>query len=162
MNQIKEQKLKELYQRHRGEPGFPFTEWNEFQTLVRKAYLELLNVARNKPPTQAGEGLITYGELGARIGLSQVSEWFLLKIKAVVGACSEYEHEEGRPLISSIVVNKETLKPGAGYWGLPGIPSHLQKPIAIWEEEEIWNEPGRLEFWVTEVKKVHEYWAKVR
>ncbi|MCD6215317.1 MAG: hypothetical protein J7J46_10195 [Candidatus Desulfofervidus sp.] len=154
MKNLEEKLLNKLYKSHQGESGFPFINKKEFKELVKKAHSVLINVAKNK-------SLITYGEVGSKIGLNPGSEWFQLKIAAIVGACSEYENAKGRPLLSSIVVNQETRKPGLGYWGLQGIPLHLQKEIRIWstEAEEVWNEPERIEFWASEVNKVYKYWA---
>lgn len=121
----------------------PFRDWDEFSTYVNRAYPVLIETARR------GD-LVSYSELGARIGLP-INEWFQTKIATIVGTCSCYEHDKGRPLLSSIVVNKETRTPGEGYWDLPGIP-RLRKVAARHLDE------SRQELWVNEVRKVFEYW----
>jgi len=152
MEEIDEGILRKIYDRHRGEPGFVITTWEEFTELVKKAYPILIDVAKR-------ESLITYGEIGGRIGLYIGSDWFQLKIGIVVGACSGHEHEKGRPLISSIVVNEMTRHPGQGYWGLPGILSNIRRDRRYWDVEpgDYMNEE-MAGFWASQVKKVYEWW----
>ena len=102
MDQMNQDRLRETFDA--GVP--PFNEWSEFSTYVNGAYPALIETARRK-------SLITYSELAARIGLP-IKEWFQVKVGTILGTCSCYDHDEGRPLISSIVVNSETKLPGRG------------------------------------------------
>ncbi|MEO0068907.1 MAG: hypothetical protein ABIK23_07275 [candidate division WOR-3 bacterium] len=144
-----EQILREIFSE--GMP--PFREWEEFRTYVLRTYPILIQNARERR-------LITYSEIANQIGLP-FNEWFPLKIGAIVGACSCYEHREGRPLISSIVINGETCRPGNGYWGLPGIPSDLVRRGAIGSVDEGGWTGRHWEFWVNEVNRVFEYWMEM-
>jgi len=141
--------LREIF----NEGAIPFIEWNEFSNYVRNAYTILIQTARRKH-------LITYYDLSQKINLPY-NEWFPLKIGTIVGSCSCYENREGRPLISSIVVNSETNCPGNGYWGLPGIPPNLKcssiSPSFI--DRTIWS-PEQMVFWANEVNKVFDYWER--
>jgi len=75
----------------------------------------------------AGEGrTITYKELQIEFHLprQQTGE--------IVGKISEMEFSEDRPLLSAIVVRKDTRLPGVGFFGLPvGIPQELG-----WQSQE--------------------------
>ena len=158
---MKEEILKKIYRRHEGEPGF-IMEWEEWSYFVRQAYPILVDVAKKKRLITHGdfarEGFVTYGSVGGEIALFS-PEWFDVKIGIIVGGCSEYEYEEGRPLLSSIVVNKSTRYPGPGYWGLPGIPRELRKKIRYWEIGlEDYMDEARLMFWGSQVEEVYEYW----
>lgn len=91
----------------------------------------LIQVARN------GE-IIFYRELG--IGRGRAAGAILCDI-------SEYEHNNHRPLLTAVVVNKAKGMPSPGFWNLSGLPGNLtdkQRPV----------------FWAKEVLKVIEYWQK--
>jgi len=63
----------------------------------------------------------------------------------ILGEISDYESNQGRPLLSAVAVSKVKGMPNPGFWGVPGIPPNLtdkQRPI----------------FWAREVLKVINYW----
>jgi len=139
---MNERMLKELW------VGTIFANYYEFAAYIRKAYRELKTRARS------GEGLITYGELGNKIALYS-PDYFDVKIGQIVGACSIYAYRNGAPLISSLVVNQDTGRPGKGFWGLPGIPSHLRryvKSVELVMPEKLDEERER--FWAEQVRRV--------
>lgn len=85
--------------------------------------------------TRAGE-VIFYLELG--IGRGKV-------LGKILGDISDYEWNQGRPLLSAIAVSKVKGMPNPGFWGLAAVPPNLterQRPI----------------FWAREVMKVINYW----
>ncbi|MDP2744548.1 MAG: hypothetical protein Q8P00_05725 [Dehalococcoidia bacterium] len=136
--------------------GCVITSWDEWEPFVRRAHAALIEEAKKKC-------LITYGDLARLIGMPTFPdyEWFPLKIAWVAGACSQYELDEGYPLISSLAVNQDTSRPGAGYWGFSTMPQHL---LAKHWEDRHRNPPepvqaAREDFWVKEVKRVHDHWA---
>lgn len=86
----------------------------------------LIEVARHR-------GLIAYGELMQDFGLARGRQ-----IGEVLGEISEYEHDHGRPFLSAIVVNKGTLRPSAGFFGVRGVSRDVP-----WERYR---------------DEVHEYW----
>jgi len=62
-----------------------------------------------------------------------------------LGQISEYEHDQGRPLLSAIAVSKVKGMPNPGFWGLPSVPTGLterQRPV----------------FWAREFVKVLDWW----
>ena len=83
-------------------------------------------------------------------------------IDLVVLGCSEYEASKGRPMISSIVVNKETSEPNREFYGLSTVPYNLC--LDTWERQEV-DPPEiviskRREYWLTELQETLEYWGK--
>lgn len=91
--------------------------------------IRLIDVAR-------AEEVTFYQELGIGRGRT---------LGQILGEISEYEHDQGRPLLSAVAVSKVKGMPNPGFWGIPDIPSGLtdkQRPI----------------FWAREVIKVVDYW----
>lgn len=86
---------------------------------------------------KAGE-VVFYLELG--IGRGRI-------LGQILGDISEYEHGNGRPLLSAIAVSKVKGMPNEGFWGLPPIPPDLtdkQRPV----------------YWARELTRVIDYWQK--
>lgn len=128
-------------------------EWRKYvpkaqEALIRRAQ----TISFDKLP-------IEYSALGGKIGLYSQT-YFHLKIAAILWACSEFEHSKGRPLITSIAVNKETMQPGKGFWSVSGIPAKLGKPMS-WKDDMTVGERmdfDREVFWIEEIRRVSEYW----
>lgn len=133
---MNEDKLKQMWMQ---QAWSPFTQdeagYKEWAEYTKKAYDVLVKAAESKQ-------LIEYGKIGSQIGLYS-PDYFDLKIGSIVGACSIYEQIYGRPIISAIAVNAETMEPSEGFWGLPGIPSGVD----------------RVTFWTQEVRRVFLTWA---
>ncbi len=65
--------------------------------------------------------IIYYQQLSdaCNLGLDmQASEWDRAEIGRILGEVSTYEHENGRPLISAIVLSKGSLYEGDGFFKL--------------------------------------------
>lgn len=79
----------------------------------------------------------------------------------ILGRVSEIEHKEGRPLLSAIVVGKNSGLPGQRFFGLPGIPEGLQ-----WRgpDEQVSDDvlEGRRRFAKLEQARVFHYWWEHR
>ena len=151
--EMDEQELQRIYLGHQKQGCI--MPWNEWKEKVEPPYVELTERAREVPYDKF---TITYGELGSQIRLFPLSEWFHLKIGWIVGACSQYEHQHGRPLISALVVNAETNQPGKGFWGLPGIPLRLTKVTKIEDFTPFQIKGERDKFWVEELKRIDKCW----
>lgn len=155
MSPVDRDRLQREFVRRRGR-GCIINNWPEFEEKVTAAYAVLIETAKNGVT-------ITYSELGARIGIMNFPGYddFPLKMAEIAGACSVYELEDNHPIISSIVVNKETGMPGAGYWGFRTMPSHLLS--RMWEDRRrkptVEIEAERAKFWLTELQKVHKHWS---
>jgi len=165
MIEVKQALLKRIYDQGKWLMG-----WEEWECYVRKAYPVLVTTAKKE-----GE-YIKYGTLGQMIGLYS-PEYFAKKIGEIAGGCSLYEWQEGRPLISAIVVHGEEIweeerimenrldlgsgRPGLGFWGLPGT-GRLSKNH--WEDKgkapPEYIQEQRIIFWDQEVGKVRNYWKK--
>jgi len=154
MEEIEDEVLNQIYNRYVGQPGFVIITWQEFEDLVTKAYPVLVDAAKK-------DKLITYGEVGGKIGLYVGSDYFQLKIGYIVGACSDYEDTKGRPLLSAIVVNETTRYPGQGFWGLSRIPSNIRLNIQYSDIESGYvMSDDMLAFWSAEVKRAFDWWQK--
>jgi len=69
------------------------------------------------------------------------------EIGRILGAISEREHKEGRPLLSAVVVLSGIRYPGKGF-------------PALAQELGIYDESDDFGFFVRELRRVHEYWQK--
>jgi len=116
-----------------------------FGTLIfNEVYCELLNAARdgktiNYKPVAHIMGLA----LGKPMGHHWANE-----TGKMLGEISEYECEHGRPMLSAVVVNKTTKKPGPGF-------SHLARELGKLDSSSPDAENG---FWETELQKVYNTW----
>ena len=64
-------------------------------------------------------GLIFYTELFGPYGLDMGNPDHRNNIAAtILGKISEKEHEEGRPLLSVVVVHKDDYRPGTGFYSM--------------------------------------------
>ncbi len=145
--------LKDLYRewgvdKHLSEEEYAKFTLNTYEMLIKHA--------------KAGQ-TVFYGELPV---LNELKERFgdtaARLIGSIIDACSEYEALRGRPLISSIAINRDTREPSGGFYRLSPIPLHLCTDT--WEEQDI-SPPDivlskRQELWLTEFRETLEYWAK--
>jgi hypothetical protein len=150
---MNEEELKALWERHRERGGF--LPWEEWKDKVGKAYIELVRIAKEIP---YDDMRISYGRLGAKIGIPPITDWFQIKMAYIVGVCSVYEYEHGRPYISAFVVNEETNRPGKGFWGLPGIPHDLRKDVEFEDDTPFQLDEGRENYWIDQLKQIDKCW----
>jgi hypothetical protein len=85
---------------------------------------------------------ITYGDLARSIGAARL-EPRSQRFAALLGAACTFEDSEGRPMIGSLVVRKDTGISGAGYFRVARDLKH-----------DVDDERA---FWQTEVEKVYAY-----
>ena len=152
--------LKKLFESEYAAGGIirDLSEWNKY---VPKAHEALI---RRAQAVSFDRLPISYGELGGKIALFS-PDYFPLKIAAILWGCSEFEHAQGRPLITSIVVNQDTNQPGMGFWGVSGIPASLRKATSLKDDltAGFCLDDKRQEFWVNEMRRVSDYWnSKIR
>jgi len=89
---------------------------------------------------RAGE-LINYGEFiygGYRVARGQGKPW---QIGTVLAEICEYEHNNRRPLLSTICVLKQTGMPSVGFWDLEFIPDSIRNGTQV-QQRRFW-EPKR-------------------
>ena len=90
---------------------------------------------------------VHYGELAKMLGIDLDNPHFGAQVGKVLGRISEDEVAAGRPMISAIVVSKDDMLPGKGFFKL-GQELHHVNP----GEDEIG-------FAVRQIKRVHQYWS---
>ena len=88
--------------------------------------------------------LATYTEVGALIGLDMANEYHRIRIAQILDDINAFEDRDGRPMISAVVVYKDTDRPDPGFFDCA---RKLEKFKGGSEED----------FWVKEVKRVHEW-----
>jgi hypothetical protein len=91
--------------------------------------------------------LVHYGDLAKMLGIDMDNPHFGALVGKVLGQISEDEVAAGRPMISAIVVSKDTMLPGYGFFTL-GQQLHLVEP----GEDD-------LAFAIRQIRRVHDYWA---
>lgn len=102
-------------------------------------YRKLISIAEAKTT-------ITYQELASVHGLTMDNPASRARLADLLGQISAEEYKNGRPLLSVLVVNKASGMPGQGFF-------HLAKRLGSHDQRD------DLTFFVSELKKVHEYWA---
>jgi hypothetical protein len=107
----------------------------------QEIYERLKETARNS-------ALITYSEIAPMAGLNMESLADRTKMGDLLGEISTYEHEHGRPMLSAVVVLSGIGYPGEGFY-------NLARYLGIYHGHD---EFADMEFFVQEVKKVHQYW----
>lgn len=73
-------------------------------------------------------------------------------LKHYLGAVSAVEHWDGRPLLTSVIINEERGFPADGYFQLVEHLNGLPNDIMGWSETE------KEEWWKEELADVHECW----
>lgn len=74
-------------------------------------YDELRKVAREQRTT-------TYGDIAPLAQLDMENPYHRTEIARLLGEISTHEHELGRPLLSAVVIGKDTNIPGQGFFTL--------------------------------------------
>ena len=93
--------------------------------------------------------VVHYGELAKLLSIDMDNPHFGAQVGKVLGRISEDEVAAGRPMISAIVVSKDTMLPGGGFFKL----GHELRQTRPGEDE--------IGFAVRQIKRVHEYWTTV-
>ena len=110
-------------------------------TINQPIYERLIEIPRN------GD-LITYSEIAPLANLNMDNPDDRSKIAHILGDISTHENEQGRPLLSSIVVLAGIGYPGEGFF-------ILARQLSLYHG---YKEFEDLEFFVQETKRVYDYW----
>ncbi len=102
-------------------------------------YEKLKEVARTATVTY-------YSAIAPLAGLDMDSPNDRYKIGAILDDINQHERELSRPMLSAVVVHKDTLMPGQGFFT-------LARALGLF----IGND--RDKFYIQELRKVHDYWA---
>ena len=106
-------------------------------------YAELIAAARHR-------GLLTYQEIAQLMGLPLTGNKMGREVGLMLGEISADEHDNGRPMLSAIVVGVNG-KPGDGLFG-------ISKRLGVFDDE---NEVAREQFVEQERRAVYEMWRTV-
>jgi hypothetical protein len=99
----------------------------------------------------AGErGTVAYGELCEEMHSKGIIDLdpHGAPLAGLLGQVNVLEHDAGNPLISAVVVSKDAMEPGVGFW-------NIAKDLGI----EFGDSPGEREaFWVQSLNECYARW----
>ncbi len=101
---------------------------------------ELVRVARNR-------GYINYSDVAPLAGLNMDLAYDRNQIADILDGISQAEHNAGRPLLSAVVIRRDMNMPGKGFFA-------LAKRLGLLREGD------NLEYWLAELRRVHDHWAE--
>ena len=102
---------------------------------------ELLRVAK------IGE-CVNYSDVAPMAGLNMELAHDRNQIARILDGISRAEHIAGRPLLSAVVIRRDENMPGNGFFTLAkGLGLHTKG--------------DNFEFWLAELRRVHDYWSEV-
>ncbi|MBN1454587.1 MAG: hypothetical protein JW963_26455 [Anaerolineales bacterium] len=108
-------------------------------------YKRLIDEARR-------ESTITYREVAEITGLDLEKPDHRNQLSWILGEISTYEHEQGRPLLSVIVVLSDIQQPSYGFYT-------LACDLGLYHGHTDLDE---MEYFAKELKRVHEFWRNQR
>lgn len=81
----------------------------------------------------------------------QIEPWSVA-LANLLGNISESEHKQGNPLLSAVVVNKDTLKPGDGFF-------KLAKELGLFKGS-LNSQSDKDTFFINELNRVFDLWER--
>jgi len=87
-----------------------------------------------------------YSDIAPMAGLDMDIPGDRHKIGVILDDINHYEHRFGRPMLSAVVVHKDSLKPGKGFFVLA-----QELGLFLGSDED--------KFYIQELRRVHDYWA---
>ena len=103
-------------------------------------YQEIKQVAKNKDITY-------YSDIAPLVGLDMGFEPDRNKMSNILDKISKNEHENGKPLLSAVVILRDKNIPGDGFFG-------MAKEVGLYDGND------KDQFWANELHRVHDYWTK--
>lgn len=107
-------------------------------------YGELVRVARDHRTT-------TYGQLAPLAQLQLDNPADRRRLGEVLGQISQYEHSQGHPMLSAVVIYVNKGRPGDGFFT-------LAQELDLYGGSK--REEDKLAFWIAELKRVHDFWQQ--
>lgn len=101
-------------------------------------YHRLIEVARSG-------GYLTYSDIAPLAGLDMGSQADRTEIGRLLGEISTFEHVQGRPLLSAIVIHRDNNIPGPGFFVLA-------------RELNLHHGTDDFLFFIREFQRVQDYW----
>lgn len=108
--------------------------------LHKPIYDELKRLARRQQMTN-------YSAIAPLAGLDMENPDHRDVMRELLGKISTYEHQQGRPMLTAIVVHKQDNIPGHGFF-------ELARHLGLLSAGE-----DQLAFFCREVARVHNYWG---
>ena len=106
-------------------------------------YGELVRLARARL-------LATYSDVSPLIGLSMENETDREQIARLLGEIAEFEHGEGRPMLTALIVHRgNDNNPGEGFFS-------IAQELGLYNGRR--DQMSKLTFWVNQVTGVHNHW----
>ena len=93
-----------------------------------------------------GQGITYYSDIAPMAGLDMNLPHDRYEIGAILDDINRHEHKGRRPMLSAVVVHKDSLKPGTGFFT-------LARSLRLFDGED------EVKFYIQELRKVHDYWA---
>lgn len=87
-----------------------------------------------------------YSDIAPMAGLDMNSPNDRYEIGTILDDINQREREFGRPMLSAVVVHKDTLIPGQGFFT-------LARALGLFVGDD------KDRFYIEELRKVHDYWA---
>jgi hypothetical protein len=103
-----------------------------------KIYRFLVDVAKRRDCT-------TYAELAKMAGFNASQAGSHAKVDAILAEISTFEHQQGRPLLSAVVLCDDANKTHLGFFT-------LARELRLNEDDDV-------EFFIQELRRVHNYWS---
>lgn len=97
--------------------------------------------------TARGKELTYYSDIAPLLGIETGNEYFGAQVGRVLDRVNRREFAENRPLLSAVVVSKETKWPGNGYYGCA---KDIRRYSGKSDEDA----------WVEELQRVYDYWSR--
>ena len=114
----------------------------ELEVIMHQAiYEELMRVAK-------GQRLTNYGDIAPLARLDMRNPVDRNEIGRILDEISNAEHQQSRPLLSAVVVQKEFNIPGKGFFA-------LARRLDLYSGHDDLSDVA---FWASEVTKVHAAW----
>ncbi len=116
--------------------------------MVNKIIYEKLKEVAQKGKQNNIDGIIYYEEVMLLAGLDRENPADReIKLRDMLDNINREEHENGIPMITAIVVRKDTKIPGKGFFELA-------------REMDLHKGRDDEKFWINEIRKVWDYWDK--
>ena len=114
---------------------------NAIDTSVPDALLKALHqVARDR-------SLTFYSDVARLLGIDTSNEHFAVHVGRILDEMNRQEFANGRPLLSALVVSKETMQPGYGYYKCA---RDLRRYTSKDDDA----------MWIAELNAVYDYWMR--
>ena len=88
-----------------------------------------------------------YSDVAPLLGIDTYNEYFGAQVGHVLDKVNRREFAANRPLLSAVVVSKETMQPGSGYYSCA---RELRRYKGKSDDDE----------WLGELQKVHDWWSQ--